>query len=101
MSLKPNLRIAVPRTLILNDAYSLLECALKGMGIVRLHEYMVQKHICLGKLIELFPDHNLPVVQVYTYYPATQFISPKVKQFIQFFHRKFKNAGSETLLKST
>lgn len=69
----------------LNDSYAMRECALLGMGIVNLHDYMVADAIKEGKLIEVLRDYQEPQKHVYLYYQQSRYLQPKIRRFIDFY----------------
>jgi DNA-binding transcriptional LysR family regulator len=81
VSLTPYIRV--------NDAQTMLNFALEGLGIVRLHHYVVKKHLEKGSLHELLTaysnDSNVPI---YVAYPQHRFIASKVRCFIDFITEK-------------
>lgn len=70
-------------TLLLNDTESMLSLAISGVGIVKMHRYMVEEFIQSGELIELFEGKQ--DVPLYVAYPQRKFISSKVRCFIDYF----------------
>ena len=40
-------------------------CALNGLGIVQLHDYMAEKELASGALIHVLPDVLLPATDLY------------------------------------
>jgi DNA-binding transcriptional LysR family regulator len=80
--------IGVQPQLILNDTRTMLKCALDGIGICRLHEYMVRDAIKDGKLVELYKTYNQQEVFVYLYYLESEFLAPKIRIFNDFFTAK-------------
>ncbi|MDF2866717.1 MAG: dmlR [Gammaproteobacteria bacterium] len=79
--------IQVEPILWLNDANAMLQCALKGLGIVKLHEYMVKEALATGELIELLPQFNEPDLPVYLYYQPSRHLQPKIRCFIDFYFK--------------
>ena len=71
--------------LYLNDSYAMRECAIHGMGIVNLHDYMVIDAIRDGKLIEILQKYQEPKVNVYLYYQQSRYLQPKIRRFIDFY----------------
>ncbi len=59
---KNNREVAVRPFLRINDSQALRDCAIQGMGIVHLHDYMVSDALKDGRLIELLkafgPSHQ-------------------------------------------
>lgn len=77
--------IFVEPYLSLNDASAMLECALLGLGIIKLHDYVVAKAIQEGKLIELLPQYAAPEYPVYLYYQQSRYLTAKIRKFIDFY----------------
>jgi DNA-binding transcriptional LysR family regulator len=69
----------------LNDTRAMRECALKGMGIVKLHEYMVTSELENRRLIEVLPAYAEPQQPVYLYYQQTRYLPLKIRRFIDFY----------------
>lgn len=74
---KPYLRV--------NDAHTMLEFALAGLGIVKLHHYVVQKQLEAGLLQELFIKENKSEIPLYIAYPQRRFTPSKIRCFIDYF----------------
>jgi len=71
--------------LSLNDASAMLECALLGLGIIKLHDYIVADALKAGQLIEILTAYQTPHYPVYLYYQQTRYLLPKIRRFIDFF----------------
>ncbi len=65
VSFKDGKDIHVNPTLWLNDSYVMRECAIRDMGIVNLHDYMVVDAIKEGKLIEILREYQEPQKNIY------------------------------------
>lgn len=85
VSFKDGKDIHLDPTLWLNDSYAMRECAIRGMGIVNLHDYMVVDAIKEGKLIEILQAYQEPQKNVYLYYQKSRFLQPKIRKFIDFY----------------
>lgn len=85
VSFKDGKDINVNSTLWLNDSYAMRECAIRGMGIVNLHDYVVADAIKDGKLIEILPEYQEPKKNVYLYYQQKRYLQPKIRRFIDFY----------------
>lgn len=75
----------VKPNLWLNDSNAMYECALLGLGIVMLHDYVVIDALKDGRLIELLGDYQEPTQSVYLYYQQNKYLDPKIRRFIDFF----------------
>lgn len=80
ITLKPYIRV--------NDAQTMLNFALEGLGIVKLHHYVVKEHLEQGALKEVLTSYNNSEVPIYVAYPQRRFIASKVRCFIDFITEK-------------
>lgn len=80
--------ITIQPYLRVNDAETLLRLSLAGLGIVKLHRYLVQDHLSSGRLVELFSQENKSEIPIYLAYPQRRFIPSKIRAFIDFFFPK-------------
>ena len=78
-------KIVVKPILWLNDSRAMCDCAALGMGIVKLHDYIVSDYLRDGRLIEIFPEFHQQQQPVYLYYQKTKYLQPKIRRFIDFF----------------
>lgn len=72
----------------LNDSYAMCDCAIAGMGIVNLHDYIVKDALRDGRLVELLPNYQEPKQSIYLYYEKNRYLQPKIRQFIDFYTLK-------------
>lgn len=80
ISLIPSIRV--------NDAETMLHFALQGLGIVKLHHYVVKKYLEQGLLHQLLSSYSTLEVPIYVAYPQRRFVSSKVRCFIDFIIEK-------------
>ncbi|AMP88441.1 LysR family transcriptional regulator [Legionella pneumophila] len=85
LTFKGDEQIYVEPVLWLNDSRALSECAMLGMGIIKLHEYIVAEALQDGRLIEILPEFRESNLSVYLYYQASRYLQPKIRRFIDFF----------------
>ena len=71
-----------------NDTQAMLEFALGGLGIVKLHRYVVQKCLEAGSLCEIFIAENKKEIPIYVAYQQRRFVPSKIRCFIDFFVAK-------------
>lgn len=88
LRLKMKKEIYIKPLLGLNDSQVMRECALLGMGIVMLHDYIVSDDLKNGKLIEIFQEYQEPKQNIYLYYQKKRYLQPKIRRFIDFFTSK-------------
>jgi DNA-binding transcriptional LysR family regulator len=80
-----NHKIIVDPILSLNDSQAMRECAIQGLGIVRLHDYMVNEALKNKSLIELLPQYHQTPIPVFLYYQRNRYLQPKIRKFIDFY----------------
>ncbi len=79
-----NHKLKFSSRLKINNANFMKQCAINGLGIVELHDYMVEKEITKGDLIEVLKNTTHIESPVYIYYQKNGVVQPKVREFIQF-----------------
>lgn len=89
-----NQEIYIEPILGLNDSRSMLDCAIHGIGIVRLHDYIVKEALSSHKLIEVLPEYNQVELPVFLYYQQSRYLQPKIRKFIDFFIQSLDNSAS-------
>ena len=77
-----NLRVS--GTIQCNSGYSLVGAALKGLGIVQLPDYYVQKHLASGALVSLLDDYREPKESIWALYPHNRQLSPKIRLLVDY-----------------
>jgi DNA-binding transcriptional LysR family regulator len=76
-----------------DNAESVLQQALQGVGIVRLGELVVAEHLRAGRLVPLLVDmHHVEPVPLWAVYPQARLRSPKVAAMVEFLIEKFADA---------
>lgn len=84
ITFKNGKEIHINPKLWLNDSYAMRESAIQGMGIVNLHDYMVEDSLKDGTLIEILPNYQEPQKNIYLYYQQSRYLQPKIRRFIDF-----------------
>lgn len=82
--------VAITPYIRVNDAQTMLNFALDGLGIAKLHHYVVKEHLDRGTLKELLTSYNQSDIPIYVAYPQRRFIASKVRCFIDFMIEKMK-----------
>lgn len=67
-----------------NSGYSLVDAALKGLGIVQLPDYYVQKYLVSGALVSLLDDYREPEESIWAIYPHNRHLSPKIRLLVDY-----------------
>lgn len=76
--------IRVSGTVQYNSGYGLVDAALKGIGIVQLPDYYVQKYLDTGELVSLLDNYREQEEGIWAVYPHNQHLLPKIKVLLQY-----------------
>jgi DNA-binding transcriptional LysR family regulator len=82
---KKHAPVYVNPILWLNDTQAMRDCAIKGLGLVKLHDYMLQEALENGQLVEVLGEFAEPKQAVYLYYQSRRYLQPKIRRFIDFY----------------
>lgn len=91
VTFKDNKKIYVDPILWLNDSRMMREFAIKNMGIIKLHDYMVTDALKTKQLIEILSEFKEPPLPVFLYYQQSRYLQPKIRRFIDFFTKDVSN----------
>ncbi len=80
-----NLAILVQPILWFNDSRAMCDAAISGLGIARLHDYVVEDALAMGSLVEILSEYQQQTVPVYLYYQQNRFLLPKIRKCIDYF----------------
>lgn len=80
----------------LNDTRAMKTCALANLGIVQLHDYIIEKELKTKELVEILGSYmdqnkNIPL---YVAYPQTNHVHINVRRFTDFILEKIKIRSS-------
>ena len=67
-----------------NSGVSLVDAALKGLGIVQLPDYYVQDHLERGELISLLDKFREADDGIWAVYPHNRHLSPKIRLLVDY-----------------
>lgn len=76
--------IRVTGKLRYNSGYSLVDAALKGLGIVQLPDYYVQHYLQNGELVTLLDNYREPDEGIWAVYPHNRHLSPKIRLLVDY-----------------
>ena len=86
LTFKNNKTVYVKPILWLNDSNAMRDCAISGLGIVKLHDYVVSEAIKAGQLVEILsPFRDREEQPVYLYYQKLRYLPTKIRRFIDFY----------------
>jgi DNA-binding transcriptional LysR family regulator len=79
--------------LITNSA-AIKQCAIAGMGLALLPDWLVNDAISSGELVTLFPEHEVTATDydnaAWILYPSREYLPLKTRVFIDFLTQRFK-----------
>lgn len=76
-----------------NNAQTVLQLAVAGVGIVRLTDVIAGDAIRRGELVPILTDwHHVEPVPLYAIYPSGRNLSPKVRAMVEFLVENFRTA---------
>lgn len=81
--------VTLPTTLSVNGAESMKEAARRGLGIIQVPKYGVQKDVESGALVPILPQYPPGSMPVSLLYPRNRQLSPRVRVFIDWMVKEF------------
>lgn len=70
-----------------NSVQVLLQAAIKGQGIARLPQFVIQENIKNGSLQTVLSDYNVQDIPVYAIFSQSRVIPPRIHAFIKFLEK--------------
>ncbi|GAA5158159.1 LysR family transcriptional regulator [Viridibacterium curvum] len=67
-----------------NNGIALRELAAQGLGISRAPDFVMQSAVEEGRLVEILPEWNTGLLNIYAAYPSRRHLSAKVRGFVSF-----------------
>ncbi len=93
--------VPVRSALSVNSGLVLRNCALQGLGIVLLSDWLIGQDLAKGRLIDLFPDHEATPTNFQTtisvVYPNRKYVPRKVTAFVSFIQTYFSSLGGPNI----
>jgi len=84
-------RVPVSGRLQVNQGQALRVAALQGMGIVLQPAILLEGDVRAGRLVQLFPNHQLATRPMSVLYLPDRYRSPKLRSFVDFVVERFKH----------
>lgn len=82
-------RVSIDGVFCSNNGEVLRDAAVKGLGIVMLPTFIVERELEQGKLKVILPDYHPPELPLSLIYPLNRHLSTKVQLFTQFLQACF------------
>jgi DNA-binding transcriptional LysR family regulator len=83
-------RVPVMGRLQVNHGQALRVAALHGLGIVLQPAILLEADVEAGRLVQLFPSHELPTRPMSVVYLPDRYRSPKLRSFVDFVVQRFR-----------
>jgi DNA-binding transcriptional LysR family regulator len=83
--------IEINGDLVVNNGDVAVNFALRGKGLTLQPDFIVRPHLKSGELVEILPDIQWPILDIYLVYPNTKHVSGKVRSFINFLAHYFSD----------
>ena len=82
------LAVLVQGDTMISNAIALRQCAIAGMGLALLPNWLIDSYLQNGTLVDVFPDYDVTATDFSTaawlVYPSRTYVSLKVRAFIEF-----------------
>ncbi|WP_414562255.1 MULTISPECIES: LysR substrate-binding domain-containing protein [unclassified Anabaena] len=87
--------VPIDGDVVISNALTLRDCAIAGMGPVLLANWLIDKDITQGQLIDVFPNYYVTATDfetaVWLLYPSRVYLPNKVRTMVDFLRRKYQN----------
>ena len=83
-------KVSVEGVLCCNNGEVLRDAAIKGLGIVILPTFIVEKYLNNGELQNVLSNYKLPELTLSVIYPINRHLSTKIQLFTQFLQECFE-----------
>ena len=85
--------VHIDGNVVANNAETVLQLAVAGVGITRLTDVIVGDAIRRGELLPILSEwHHVEPVPLYATYPSGRHLSPKIRAMVDFLVEQFGNA---------
>lgn len=74
--------VPVRGSLAVNDTDAYVTCALAGLGLIRIADYLAGPHLASGQLVAVLPQFDSPLVPLSVLYPQNRHVPPTVRAFV-------------------
>jgi len=86
-------QVAIDGRLLITQSESIRRCAIAGMGLALLPDWLVRDALDSGELLRLFEDYNVSATDfdsaVWMLYPSRSYLPLKTRVFIDFLAQRF------------
>jgi DNA-binding transcriptional LysR family regulator len=86
--------VTVTPKALMTSGIALRECALAGMGPSLLPDWLIDRDIAAGRLVDIFPNHQVAASEApsnaWLVYPSRSYVPAKVRAFVDFMQRAMR-----------
>ncbi len=86
--------VAINGKYLITNSRAIRQCAVAGMGLALLPDWLVDADIAAGKLVALFPDYEVDAADyesaIWILYPSREYLPLKSRVFIDFLSESIK-----------
>jgi LysR family transcriptional regulator for bpeEF and oprC len=75
--------VQVPGMIALNDSNAYVQAGLAGLGLIRMTDYLLLRHVEAGSMVPLLTDWASDPLPVHIVYPQNRHMSAKVRVFVE------------------
>lgn len=87
----PNgLQVSLKPLMCVNDTEAMRQLAKDGLGVIKVHRYMVEKDLEKGALVECLEGYTKEEIPIWVAYRQQKHLPPKIRGFIDFMVQKCK-----------
>jgi len=78
-------RIDIPMrgVIALNDSNAYVEAGLAGLGVIQMTDYLLDKYVASGRMVQILPDWRSDPAPIHVVYPQNRHLSAKVRVFVE------------------
>jgi LysR family transcriptional regulator for bpeEF and oprC len=73
----------------LNDSNAYVTAGIAGLGVIQMTDYLMDKHVKAGEMVQLLPDWTSEALPVHVVYPQNRHLSAKVRVFVEWIAELF------------
>lgn len=92
--------VPVDGGIVISTALALRDCALAGLGPALLPDWLIDREIVAGRLIDCLPDYHAAAtsfdIGAFVLYPSRSYLPRKVRVTIDFLREKFGSGAART-----
>ena len=85
------IEVPMPGVIALNDSNAYVQAGLAGLGIIQMTDYLLNRHVEEGRMVQVLPDWTSDPLPVHIVYPQNRHMSAKVRVFVEWVSELFAN----------